>query len=83
MKGSGTIGDLVFNIITIWRNKPKESAQSARDYSHDDESDQVLICDKQRNGNWEGKIGLWFHPQSGQYLEERDCAPCDLMENLP
>ena len=83
VKGSGTIGDLVFNIITIWRNKPKEAAHAARDYSHDGESDQVLICDKQRNGNWEGKVGLWFHPQSGQYLEECDIAPCDLMENLP
>lgn len=83
IKGSGTIGDLVFNIITIWRNKPKEIAQAAGDFSHDSEPDQVLICDKQRNGEWEGKIKLWFDRRSGQYLEEPECAPCDLMEYLP
>lgn len=83
VKGSGTIGDLVFNIITIWRNKPKENGIASGDYSKDLEHDQILICDKQRNGDWEGKIGLWYHKKSGQYLEEYDCAPCDLTENLP
>ena len=83
IKGSGTLGDLVFNIITIWRNKPKENGIASGDYSKDSEHDQILICDKQRNGEWEGKIGLWFNKKSGQYLEEYDCAPCDLTENLP
>ena len=43
----------------------------------------MLICDKQRNGEWEGKIKLWFDRRSGQYMEDPECAPCDLMEYLP
>ena len=82
IRGSGTIGDLVFNIITIWRNKPKENGTASGDCSKDLEHDQILICDKQRNGDWEGKLACGI-TKSGQYLEEYDCAPCDLTENLP
>ena len=32
------------------------------------EPDALLICDKQRNGEWEGSIGLWFHKGAMQYV---------------
>ena len=62
-KGTGAITDQVDNVISVWRNKVKEKKREAgaRDYSVDD-PDALLICDKQRNGEWEGNIGLWFHP---------------------
>lgn len=68
-KGSGSITDQVDNVFTIWRNKKKESE---RQNGTVDESkpDALLICDKQRHGEWEGKIGLWFDPDSMSYRGE-------------
>jgi twinkle protein len=34
--------------------------------------DAVLVCEKQRNGEWEGKLKLWFDYKSQQYIEEAD-----------
>lgn len=56
-KGSGAITDQVDNVIAVWRNKDRE-AKLARGET-DDSPDFLLICDKQRNGGWEGRIGLW------------------------
>lgn len=83
IKGSGTIGDLVHNVVTVWRNKPKEQAIERGDYSMESEPDQILICDKQRNGDWEGQIGLWYHAASRQYTGARDGCAFDLMRTLP
>lgn len=35
----------------------------------------MLKCDKQRNGEWEGMLGFWFHQESMQYLEACDALP--------
>lgn len=58
-KGAGGITDFVDNVLTVWRNKRKERE---REEGKADESvpDALLICDKQRNGEWEGRIGLWY-----------------------
>lgn len=69
VKGSGAITDLVDNVITVWRNKKKERAvQEGMTYDVK-APDSVLICDKQRNGEWEGKIGLYFDPRATKYNE--------------
>jgi twinkle protein len=67
-KGSGAITDQVDNVISVWRNKIKEKAREDGKTVSDGEPDALLICDKQRHGEWEGKIGLWFHRDSMQYL---------------
>lgn len=67
-KGSGAITDQVDNVITVWRNKPKERKREATGAANDAEPDALLICDKQRNGDWEGSIGLWFDRDSTQYV---------------
>lgn len=67
VKGSGSITDQVDNVITWWRNKKKEQAEE-RDHS---EPDAMLICDKQRNGEWEGRAGFWFDQRSLCFTEER------------
>lgn len=71
VKGSSSITDQVDNVITIWRNKRKEQAIAAgkADEKVLAEPDTLLICDKQRNGEWEGKIGLWFENDSKKFLE--------------
>jgi twinkle protein len=67
-KGTGAITDQVDNVVTVWRNKPKEARrEDGRDYDRS-EPDVLLICDKQRNGEWEGRIGLWYDFNSQQFL---------------
>lgn len=76
-KGTGAISDLADNCLSVWRNKKKEEIAKLREDGFPLDAKQVevllysdgsLICDKQRNGDWEGKIGLWFDRGSLQYL---------------
>lgn len=75
MKGSGAISDLADNCFIVWRNKKKEdqihklARQDPIPIALQEEVDCLLSCDKQRNGEWEGKIALWFNQDSFQYLE--------------
>jgi twinkle protein len=68
VKGTGAITDLVDNLILVWRNKRKEKDMAARKPVSQDEPDALLICEKQRNGEWEGRIQLWFHKPSHQFI---------------
>lgn len=74
-KGAGAITDMVDNVFIVWRNKKAE-----RGDNKDQKPTAMLKCDKQRNGEWEGLLGFWFHPESMQYLELIDGYPmrCDL-----
>jgi len=58
-KGSGSISDQVDNVCGIWRNRDENKPADAPDC--------VLNWDKQRGGEWDGKIALWFDPASFQY----------------
>lgn len=77
-KGTGAITDQVDNVIAVWRNKPKERKREADQQVDKNEPDCLLICDKQRNGEWEGTIGLWFDKDSQQYLPNPDQQPMDM-----
>jgi twinkle protein len=77
-KGSGAITDQVDNVISVWRNKTKERNREAGKGVSDGEPDALLICDKQRNGEWEGNIGLWFHKDSQQFLAGAGDEPLSL-----
>lgn len=70
-KGSGAISDLADNWITCWRNKRKEHGLTANptDAKLLAEPDEILNIDKQRNGEWEGRIALWFDHGSMSYVE--------------
>jgi twinkle protein len=58
-KGSGAISDLVDNVASVWRRKDPD----------DQKPDCLISIDKQRHGEWEGKIGLWFHADSQSFCE--------------
>ena len=68
VKGSGAITDQVDNVLMVWRNKVKEKKQAEGKLVPPDEADCLLICDKQRNGEWEGKFALWWHAESQQFV---------------
>jgi twinkle protein len=68
-KGSGAITDQVDNVMIVWRNKPKEDDVKAKgDRSNKaTEPDAYLLCRKQRNGDDEPTIQLWFDRDSKQF----------------
>jgi twinkle protein len=68
-KGSGAITDLVDNIMMVWRNKAKEDEYKAKGQMSNKrtENDAAVLCRKQRNGEDEPTIQLWFDRDSQQY----------------
>ncbi|MDW9176990.1 toprim domain-containing protein [Legionella pneumophila] len=88
-KGTGAISDLADNCFTVWRNKHKEQllqcqasgiALKPKELEYLKGADCKWCCDKQRNGDWEGAFGFWFHPDSLQYLNRPDQKPTRLVE---
>lgn len=73
-KGSGAITDLVDNVMMVWRNKPKEDDLKAKGQHSNKrtEHDAAILCRKQRNGEDEPTIQLWFDKNSQQYLGSPD-----------
>ncbi len=72
IKGASEIGANAFNIITIWRNRSLEDkifaaslAQEKADLAK--RPGVIMNIAKQRSGDFEGKIGLWFDPQTYRY----------------
>lgn len=68
VKGAGSITDQVDNVFIVWRNKLAER-NNKRDPTC------LLMCEKQRNGEYEGSFGFWFDVESQQYLECMDNVP--------
>jgi twinkle protein len=58
-KGSKSISDNVHNSLIVWSNKEKII----------DMPDVILKCDKQREGEWEGKIALSFNAHDLTFTE--------------
>lgn len=83
-KGSGAITDLVDNVMMVWRNKAKEDEFKAKgSFSNKKtEHDAAILCRKQRNGEDEPTIRLWFDRDSQQYKDSPD-APLMFFPNFP
>jgi len=78
VKGTGAATDMVDNVFSVWRNKVKEEAIQECNFRGVappeeilEQSDAVVKCSKQRNGDWEGSIRLWFDLDSYQYRDSR------------
>lgn len=68
IRGAAAITDNADNVILLCRNLAKEK-KLENEYRRDvdeSEGDSVLIVDKQRNGDWQGRIQLWFDKQTYQ-----------------
>lgn len=79
VKGSGAIADQVDNMLLVWRNKKKEFDLAAGKKIADDEPDARLICCKQRNGEWEGRLALWYEAESQQYVAAAGAPALNMM----
>jgi twinkle protein len=69
IKGSGVITDLADNVMIIARNRLKEKETEQNRIVDNTQPDTFLITAKQRNGDWEGTLGLWFDKKSQQFTE--------------
>jgi twinkle protein len=69
ISGTAAISDLVDNVILVWRNKKKERDRDMNKTVNELDPDAVLICDKQRNGEWEGRVKLWYDRASLKFSD--------------
>lgn len=76
--GAGSIVNLVDNLLIVWRNKRKEDEKNKDKVTEEMLPDAMLLCDKNRHGDWEGRLNLWFHHRSTQFIGH----PRDTVMNL-
>lgn len=82
ISGSGKIADLLWNGVTIWRNKAKEEKLKPDHPNYEENDverrrieavhDAMFICWKQRTTGEEPARRLWFDRESWQYHQTRD-----------
>ncbi len=88
IKGASEIGANAFNIITIWRNRSLEdkifAAPRQEEKAELEKRPSVIMnIAKQRSGDFEGKIGLWFDQKTYRYRcsQEQDLTPRRYLED--
>lgn len=77
IRGAAAITDNADNIILLTRNLKKER-KLEKDYSwqiDSEEGDSILTIDKQRNGDWQGRIPLWFDRQTYRFCPTVERKP--------
>lgn len=78
IKGAMEIGANAFNIVTVYRDRSIEDAvQKAESDAekrriYDERPGVIMNVAKQRNGDFEGKVGLWFDQESYRYRSSHD-----------
>jgi len=77
VKGASEIGANAANILTFWRNRDHEDrlakAKTDAERAELDEKPGVIMnIAKQRHGDFEGKIGLWFDQKTYRYHSSHD-----------
>ncbi len=85
IKGSGALTDLVDIVLLLHRNKKKENAlrdprkmaelELAEQVDIHEQPDAFLTCEKNRHGEDEPHLHLWFDKASHLYTEERNGMP--------
>lgn len=75
VKGAMEIGANAHNIVTIWRNRKLEETESGDPRDKPDMTEQpgvTLNVAKQRNGDFEEKVKLYFNRRTYQYFSTAD-----------
>lgn len=82
IKGTGAFADLADVVTTLWRNKRKESKleQEPQAISEDGQAvnekpDSIWYWQKNRNGDFERPVALWFDQPTRHFLEKPDARP--------
>lgn len=77
-KGSSSIIDQVDNAILLQRNRKKEKMRENGDLTpvvDAEEADTVMRIVKQRNGDFEGTVPLWFDPRTTAFCKDAGRKP--------
>lgn len=82
IKGAMEIGANAFNIIAVWRDRKHEEAvallansdPAAAEKLRAEKPGVIMNVAKQRNGDFEGKVGLWFDQATYRYRSSTDEA---------
>lgn len=86
IKGPMELGANAFNILTIWRyreleetikkleNQPESEERNARLEEERAKPGVILNVAKQRNGDFEGKVGLFFDQETYRYRSSRSAG---------
>jgi len=75
IKGTGAIADQVDNVFLVHRNKKKEHDIQAGKEVDPSAPDLLLMCEKQRNGEFEGWFPMWYHKESQQFVDRLHGMP--------
>lgn len=76
LRGSAAISDQAHNVCMVWANKAKKAAVEAANGMNVDEKwleqpDALVCVEKQRNGDYEGKLKLWWDAASFRFTDSR------------
>lgn len=86
VRGSSAITDQAHNVVTIWANKAKQSKLriDPMDGAALEKPDAAATICKQRNGDFEGRLSLWFHGPSLRFCDDRihRVEPMQMMARL-
>jgi twinkle protein len=76
LRGSAAISDQAHNVVTVWANKAKKAALDKNPFDDNakDEPDAAITVEKQRNGEFEGRLKMWFDMGSLRFLDDRMAA---------
>ena len=74
VRGAGQLLDMPDNICIVHRNRLKEEMTANGSPMNGNPPDARITVKKQRHGEWEGPIKLWYH-ESGQFLQHPDARP--------
>jgi twinkle protein len=87
VRGGQAITDLVDNGCTLWRNKKKQKVLDKPEKDRTDaeikeleKPDAFLTWWKQRNGEWEGRLGLWWRGSALQFVGTENARPTVYVE---
>lgn len=76
LRGSASISDQAANVIAVWANKPKEERiRTGKSDANDGEADALVTVLKQRNGEHEGAVKLWFDRPSMRFVDAWGMRP--------
>ena len=76
VRGAAAIVEQADNVFVVWRDK-REDRQAH-------EPAALLVVEKQRGRpNWIGRVKLWFHPATGQFLGNLGDSPMWFLPGQP
>ena len=75
IRGASAITDMVDNVFIVHRNKAKELERKQNKTVDLNKADTILMCEKQRNGEFEEHYHLWYHKESQQFIDDVNGVP--------